>query len=165
MKIAVKKLYKKDQIIEISQLWKSQGKKVVFTNGCFDLLHPGHIHLLENSRKFGDELIVGLNSDKSVVSNKGSHRPVLDQWARAYTLSSLEVVSAVVLFGQKTPLSLIKSINPDILVKGGDYSNTKIVGQDWVEEKGGSIQIIPHLPGYSTSLTIDKIKNQSPYVF
>lgn len=140
------------------QLKKSvqPGKKIVFTNGCFDLLHPGHIHLLYSARQLGDMLIIGLNSNESVRRLKGAQRPVMDEYARAIVLASLAFVDTVVLFSEDTPLELITEIRPDVLVKGGDYQPDEIVGAEFIRSKGGKIVTIPFLEGYSSSTLIDK---------
>lgn len=134
----------------------ASGKAVVFTNGCFDILHPGHIHLLSAAKEQGDLLIVGLNSDTSVKKLKGEKRPVMDEHSRAVLLASLECVDYVVLFSEETPLELIREIGPDILVKGGDYLPTEIVGADIVNAHGGKTVTIPLLKGYSSTKFINK---------
>tara|TARA_B100000315_G_C14322370_1_gene471347 strand:+ start:221 stop:679 length:459 start_codon:yes stop_codon:yes gene_type:complete len=138
---------------EISRL-KKKGKKIVFTNGCFDLLHPGHLKILSDAKKKGDILIVGINSDSSIKKIKPSGRPILDERARAKILEALELVDFVVLFKEKTPYNLIKKIKPDILVKGGDWGKDQIIGSDLV----GKVYRIKLYPGYSTTNIINKIK-------
>jgi D-beta-D-heptose 7-phosphate kinase / D-beta-D-heptose 1-phosphate adenosyltransferase len=133
---------------------KAKGKKIVFTNGCFDLIHMGHISYLESSKEFGDILIVGLNSDKSVTSLKGKNRPFNIQSDRAYILAALEVVDYVVIFDEDTPYNLINAIQPHVLVKGGDYDGKKVVGQDIADE----LKLIKFIPNKSSSLTIEKIQ-------
>jgi D-beta-D-heptose 7-phosphate kinase/D-beta-D-heptose 1-phosphate adenosyltransferase len=137
---------------------KADGKKVVFTNGCFDLIHPGHIRTLEFSRAQGDILVVGLNSDKSVRIIKGKSRPILNQSDRIKVLSAFSAVDYVALFDQPTPLELIKKLQPDVLVKGADWEEGKIVGADVVKSYGGRIARVPLIPGVSTSDIIRKIK-------
>lgn len=132
-------------------LWRFKSEKIVFTNGCFDLLHRGHIQTLAEAAMFGTKLIVGLNADASVQRLKGNSRPVQDQNSRAILLASLFFVDAVVIFEQDTPLELIKHIQPDVLVKGGDYTPENIIGADIVTQKGGTVQVIPYLDGFSTS--------------
>jgi D-glycero-beta-D-manno-heptose 1-phosphate adenylyltransferase len=144
----------KDQVKE----WKSQGKKIVFTNGCFDLLHLGHVDYLEKTRSLGDKLVLGLNSDDSVSRFKGQNRPIQDQNSRSRVLAALQFVDAVVLFNEDTPLNLISEILPDILVKGGDYLAENIVGADVVKTNGGVVRTIDFVPGYSTSKIVEKIK-------
>jgi len=127
------------------------GRTIVFTNGCFDLLHAGHIRLLEKARGFGDLLVVGLNTDAGVRRLKGKGRPVTPQRDRAVILAALGCVDAVVLFGEDTPFELIKAVRPDVLVKGGDYRISEIVGADIVRAAGGSVRRIRLMPGRSTS--------------
>ncbi|MCK4244040.1 MAG: D-glycero-beta-D-manno-heptose 1-phosphate adenylyltransferase [Candidatus Omnitrophica bacterium] len=137
---------------------KKKDKKIVFTNGCFDLLHPGHIYYLKAARKKGDILILGLNSDSSVRKLKGKGRPLIPERERAEILSNLECVDYISIFQEETPERLIREISPDILVKGGDYRRKEVVGRKFVEEKGGKVIIIPFLKGYSTTKLIKKIK-------
>lgn len=144
--------------IYISAL-KAQNKSIVFTNGCFDILHIGHIHYLEAAKSLGDVLIIGLNTDKSVSDLKGPERPINQQDDRANVLSALRAVDVVVLFDESTPLSLISEIMPDILVKGGDYTLETIVGAEIVLAHQGKVEIIPFVDGKSTSSIINKIKS------
>jgi D-beta-D-heptose 7-phosphate kinase/D-beta-D-heptose 1-phosphate adenosyltransferase len=137
--------------------WQSSGQKVVFTNGCYDLLHPGHIHLLHQSRDLGDRLIVGLNTDASVRRLKGSSRPIVAERDRAAIVSALGCVDLVVLFDEDTPLELIQAIKPDILVKGEDYRLDQVVGREVVESHGGRVCLVPLLQGYSTTRIAEKI--------
>ncbi len=130
-----------------------------FTNGCFDLLHPGHVQYLADARALGDFLVVGLNSDASVARLKGVGRPLQEEAARAAVLLGLRSVDAVVLFGEDTPLELIRALLPDILVKGGDYTPETVVGRDIVEGRGGRLALIPFLPGHSTSRIEERIKS------
>lgn len=134
-----------------------QGKKVVFTNGCFDLLHPGHVDLLTRCKELGDILVMGVNSDASVQRLKGRTRPVNAQAHRQYVLAGLECVDFVTLFEEDTPHALISEIRPDVLVKGGDWSVDAIVGRDIVESDGGSVRSLPLLKGYSTTGIIERI--------
>ena len=143
-------------IKRISSDYKSRGLKIVFTNGCFDLLHKGHLDLLNESSKYGDILIIGLNSDSSVKKLKGVSRPVEDEMIRSQKLMSLNYVDHVIIFKQLTPRKLISELKPDVLVKGGDYDLTKIVGADEVVSNGGIVKIIPLTPGYSTTSIIEK---------
>ncbi len=138
---------------------KAQKKSIVFTNGCFDILHIGHIHYLEAAKLLGDILIIGVNTDISVSELKGPERPINQQDDRACVLSSLRAVDVVVLFDESTPLSLISEIMPDILVKGGDYTIDTIVGADIVLAHQGKVEIIPFVEGKSTSSIINKIKS------
>jgi D-glycero-beta-D-manno-heptose 1-phosphate adenylyltransferase len=137
---------------------KRNGRSVVFTNGCFDLLHPGHIRSLELARELGDVLIVGLNSDASVRQLKGEGRPVIPERERAEILTALESVDAVVIFDDLTPREVIARLLPDILVKGGDWPGDRIVGREEVESAGGRVVSVPVVPGYSTSAILQKIR-------
>ncbi|MEM9992226.1 MAG: D-glycero-beta-D-manno-heptose 1-phosphate adenylyltransferase [Bacteroidota bacterium] len=139
------------------QGWKQAKQKVVFTNGCFDLLHYGHIHYLAAARALGDRLIVGLNATDSVRRLKGTHRPIKDEKTRAHILAALQCVDAVVVFDTDTPLQLIKRIAPDILVKGGDWAIKDIVGADVVQSYGGKVQTLAFVEGYSTTQLEQKI--------
>ena len=139
--------------------WKSQNQKIVFTNGCFDLLHLGHVDYLEKARSLGDKLVLGLNSDDSVSRFKGPERPIQDQNSRATVLAALQFVDLVVFFNEDTPLNLITEIQPDILVKGSDYLAENIVGADVVKRNGGVVKTIDFVPGYSTSKIVEKIKH------
>lgn len=138
-------------------IWQFQGKKIVFTNGCFDILHLGHIDYLAAASELGDLLVIGLNTDQSVSKIKGSNRPILDEISRAFVLASLGFVDAVVFFVEDTPYNLIKTIQPDILVKGADYKPEDIVGYDIVINKGGEVITIEFLEGYSTTAIEKKI--------
>lgn len=139
--------------------WQHAGLKTVFTNGCFDILHRGHIDYLAQAADLADKLIIGLNTDQSVSRLKGSHRPLQDQMSRAHVMAALSFVDAVVLFDEDTPYDLIKSVVPNILVKGADYKPEDIVGYDIVTQAGGQIQTIEFVPGYSTSAIEAKILN------
>jgi rfaE bifunctional protein nucleotidyltransferase chain/domain len=134
------------------------GEKLVFTNGCFDLLHPGHIRTLEAARRLGDALIVGLNSDHGVRQLKGPGRPVLPERERAEILAAFECVDAVVIFDELTPRDIIAALLPDVLVKGGDWPGDQIVGREEVEAAGGRVVSIPVAPGYSTTAILQKIR-------
>jgi D-glycero-beta-D-manno-heptose 1-phosphate adenylyltransferase len=138
--------------------WRKAGTRLVFTNGCFDLLHPGHIDYLSRAADLGDVLVVGLNTDVSVRRLKGDDRPVNDQHARAILLAALGFVDAVVYFDEDTPLSLVSAIQPDVLVKGGDYREEEIIGSEIVKAKNGKVVAIEFLKGYSTSAIIQKIR-------
>jgi D-beta-D-heptose 7-phosphate kinase/D-beta-D-heptose 1-phosphate adenosyltransferase len=143
--------------------WRNrQAGPVVFTNGVFDLIHPGHLELLEAARREGTALVVGVNSDASVRAlGKGADRPVTDEAARARVLAGFAAVDCVVLFDQETPLELIKALAPDVLVKGADYSRESIVGGDWVESKGGRVVRVPLLGGFSTSSIVERLRASS----
>ena len=133
-------------------------RTLCFTNGCFDLIHPGHVKYLEDVRALGDFLVVGLNSDQSVVRLKGASRPLQNEQARAMVLLGLRSVDAVILFEEDTPFNLIQAIQPDILAKGGDYEPGNVVGRDLVEARGGKLVLVPFLPGHSTSTIVERIK-------
>ena len=138
--------------------WQQSGEQVVFTNGCFDILHRGHADYLAKAADLGSKLIVGVNTDASVRKLKGEARPIQDEQSRLFILASLACVDAVILFDEETPYNLIKKIQPDILVKGSDYTPENIVGYDIVNAKGGKVITIDFIPGYSTSLIEKKIK-------
>lgn len=140
--------------------WKEQGEKVVFTNGCFDILHLGHIDYLEKASKKGGKLVIGLNTDSSVRKLKGEERPVNNEYARARMLAALSFVDAVVSFGEDTPYELIKILQPTTLVKGSDYLAENIVGADIVVAYGGTVETIDLVDGYSTTNIIDKLRKQ-----
>jgi rfaE bifunctional protein nucleotidyltransferase chain/domain len=140
---------------------KRNGRRVVFTNGCFDLLHPGHIRTLEQARELGDVLIVGLNSDASVRQLKGEGRPVINERERAEILAALECVDAVVIFDALTPRDVIARLLPDVLVKGGDWPGDQIVGREEVEAAGGRVVSIPVVSGYSTSEILRTIRREA----
>jgi rfaE bifunctional protein nucleotidyltransferase chain/domain len=138
---------------------KRNGRRVVFTNGCFDLLHPGHIQSLQYARELGDNLIVGLNSDTSVRQLKGEGRPLLPERERAEILAAMECVDAVIIFDDLTPQKVIGSLLPDVLVKGGDWAGDRIVGREEVEAAGGRVVSAPVVPGYSTTEILRKIRD------
>lgn len=139
--------------------WQDGGEKVVFTNGCFDLLHRGHVDYLAKAADTGNKLIIGVNTDASVRKLKGAARPIQDEDSRMQILASLQCVDAVILFDEDTPYELIKAIGPDVLVKGSDYKPENIVGYDIVTAKGGEVKTIDFIPGFSTSAIEKKIKN------
>ena len=156
-----KKILNLHQLEAALYLWHFQGKKIVFTNGCFDLLHLGHIDYLSKAKDQGDVLIVGVNTDRSVkMLNKGKNRPVTDENSRATLLAAIHFVDAVVLFDEETPYNLIETVQPDVLTKGSDYLPEDIVGYDIVKKRGGKVITIDFLPGYSTSGIIEKIKKE-----
>lgn len=143
---------------ELARRLRADGKRIVFTNGVFDILHPGHVRYLQHARSLGDVLIVGLNADASVRRNKGPERPINPQDERAEILEALECVDAVVLFEEDTPAGIIKAIQPDILVKGADWAEDAIVGRDTVEARGGRVVRVPIEQGFSTTEIIRKIR-------
>lgn len=139
---------------------KAEGKRIVFTNGCFDILHPGHTRYLNEARSQGDYLIVALNSDRSVRAIKGADRPVFPQEVRAELLAALGCVDAVVIFDEDNPLKVIQAFVPDVLVKGGDWAEDQIIGADVVKAAGGEVRRVPYIAGYSTTEIINKIKGK-----
>ncbi len=147
-----------DEAEQLRQQWAAQGKKVVFTNGCFDLLHPGHIKYLEDAKALGDVLILGLNADASISRLKGDSRPINPLKDRAAMLMGLKSMGAVVAFEEDTPQNLITLLLPDVLVKGGDYEADDIVGAKEVRDAGGEVIVVPFLDGYSSSKLIERIK-------
>ena len=151
------KILSRDEAIRQVAHWQAEGKRIVFTNGCFDIVHLGHIDYLEKARNLGDKLILGLNTDASVSRLKGPLRPVVNEYARARLMAALSFVDAVTLFDEPTPFELIEAVKPDILVKGDDYSVENIVGSEFVIQNGGSVQTVPLVKGYSTSSLIEKI--------
>ncbi len=152
------KVVSQDQALKELKTWREKNKKIVFTNGCFDIIHPGHIDYLSQARDLGDILVLGLNTDQSVRRlNKGSNRPINDERTRAYVLAGLASVDLIVFFDEETPYNLIKLLQPNVLVKGKDYEVEKIIGFDILKENGGEVITIPFLDGYSTSSLIKKI--------
>ncbi len=137
---------------------KAQGKRIVFTNGCFDLLHPGHTRYLYAARQMGDYLVVAVNTDRSVKAIKGAHRPIQSQDERMELLAALSFVDALVLFDEDNPLKIIHHLVPDVLVKGGDWTEDKIIGADVVKKAGGVVKSVPFVTGYSTTALIEKIR-------
>ena len=152
------KIHTWEQLPATLERWRKAGEKIVFTNGCFDLLHFGHLHYLADARDLGDRLVIGLNSAASVRRLKGPTRPINDEITRTHLLAALEVVDAVVIFEEDTPLELIKLVQPDVLVKGGDWKPEQIVGSDVVLAKGGKVLSLPFIQGYSTTNIEQKIK-------
>ncbi len=159
IEIVQSKIIDRNELIPHLSRWRFQSKKIVFTNGCFDLLHLGHIDYLAKAAEEGDLLIIGLNSDSSTRALKGPNRPINGQKQRAMVLASMQFVNAVVLFDDSTPLELIRQIQPDILIKGGDYKPEEIVGFDIVKAKNGIVKTIEFLPGYSTTYIEEKIRS------
>jgi len=153
------KVYNLDALTNQVEQWKMAGKKVVFTNGCFDIIHRGHIEVLARTADLGDKLVIGLNSDQSIQKLKGKDRPVIDEQSRAILLAALSFVDAIVLFSEDTPLKLISALLPDVLAKGGDYEIETIVGHEIVQKNGGKVKLVPFVDGFSSTIIIDKIKN------
>ncbi len=153
------KIYSREVLEKECYTWRLMGRKIVFTNGCFDILHHGHLDLIARAAGFGNMLILGLNTDASVQRLKGLDRPVTNEQDRAFQAASLLCVDAVTLFDEDTPEALIHTLRPDVLVKGGDYTIDTIVGAGFVQSYGGSVEIIPFVQGYSTTSIIERIKN------
>lgn len=153
-----RKILPLNEALKIISDWKQNGTKVVFTNGCFDILHLGHLDYLEKSRDLADKLVVGLNTDNSVRQLKGTDRPINNEYARARMLAAMSFVDLVIAFDEETPLELIKKVKPDILVKGKDYEVENIVGAEFVIGNGGEVKTIEIKEGYSTTDIINKIK-------
>jgi rfaE bifunctional protein nucleotidyltransferase chain/domain len=154
---SLKKIKSREEIKNISENLKKEGRIVVFTNGCFEILHPGHIEILERAKMLGDILIVGINSDESIKKIKGNKKLILDEWARSRIIASLEAVDYVVIFNEETPEKIISEIKPNIHVKGGDYKIEDLPEAKIVESYGGKIKILPLLEGFSTTNIIKKI--------
>lgn len=152
------KIKSTSEIGQLAQRWKDEGLQLVFTNGCFDILHYGHIHYLAEAKAEGDKLVIGLNSSASVSRLKGPHRPINDDKTRLFLLAALECVDAVVIFEEDTPLELIKLVLPDVLVKGGDWTVNQIIGSKEVIESGGEVKSLAFMEGYSTTNIEAKIK-------
>ena len=142
------------------QSWRKESLKLVFTNGCFDILHSGHVRYLQTAAGFGDILVLGLNSDSSVRKLKGPHRPIMIQDDRAYLLSAIEAIDYIVIFDEETPAKLIQTVNPDVLVKGGDYLPQDVVGYDTIKKNGGCLKIVEYVEGKSTSGIVNSILEQ-----
>jgi len=155
------KLKSLDQLAAIAAQARRDGKSVVFTNGCFDILHRGHVHVLRQAKSLGDLLIVALNSDLSVKAIKGPRRPVLSEIDRVELIGAMEMVNYVVLFDEPDPYNLIAAIKPNVLAKGGDWSAEKVIGADLVEQAGGRVELIPYLEGFSSSAIIERILNEN----
>jgi D-beta-D-heptose 7-phosphate kinase/D-beta-D-heptose 1-phosphate adenosyltransferase len=145
----------------LAESWRHAGRRVVFTNGVFDLLHPGHVRYLQAARAQGDALIVAVNSDRSVRGNKGPERPVTPERERAEIVAALDCVDAAVIFDEPTPDAIVKAIQPDVLVKGADWAADRIVGRDTVEARGGVVVRVPIEPGWSTTSILQKIQRTS----
>lgn len=160
MRRARRKVASREALARIVNEAKARGQRVVFTNGCFDLLHPGHIQLLERAKRLGDVLIVGINSDRSVRTLKGPRRPIVNQRDRALLVAALESVDYVTIFNEPTPVLLIDRLRPQVLVKGADWSATRIVGRETIQRNHGRVVRIPLLKGQSTTRLLERIKNR-----
>jgi D-beta-D-heptose 7-phosphate kinase/D-beta-D-heptose 1-phosphate adenosyltransferase len=145
------KIYTLESVLKMAQAWRERGASIAFTNGCFDLLHPGHVSLLDQAKRSADRLIVGLNADESIRRLKGPSRPIQNEIARATVLSSLKFVDAVVIFQEDTPIDLIHALEPDVLVKGADYTIDRVVGGDFVTGRGGKVLLADLVEGQSTT--------------
>lgn len=152
------KIYDRAHLVRECNVWRASGRKIVFTNGCFDILHHGHLDLLARAADHGNVLILGLNTDSSIKRIKGISRPITHESDRAFQVASLLCVDAVCLFDEDTPADLIKAVKPDVLVKGGDYTIATIVGADFVQGYGGKVEVIPFVEGYSTTSIIERIR-------
>ena len=160
LEIIKNKIYCREVLLKQVAIWRLNSKRIVFTNGCFDLLHRGHIDYLSRAADLGDVLVLGLNSDVSIKKlNKGTNRPIQKENDRALVLASLQFINAVILFEEATPCHLIEVLQPDVLVKGGDWKEDAIVGADMVKANGGLVTILPFVEGYSTTAIEHRIKN------
>lgn len=160
LEILNSKILDKEKLLVKLTDWKEEDKKIVFTNGCFDLIHLGHIEVIARSADLGDILIIGVNTDNSIKRLKGKNRPIVEEISRAKQLAALEFVDAVVFFDQDTPMDLIKMINPNVITKGGDYNTDQVIGNDIVTQNNGEVVIIPLTQGYSTTSILEKIKDE-----
>lgn len=159
LEIIQKKIYTIDELSRLRNQWRMLSKKVVFTNGCFDLIHRGHNTFLLEAAEFGNRLIVAVNSDASVRRLKGDSRPIVDEQSRAFNLACHTYIDAVIIFEEDTPENLLHALQPDVLVKGGDYTFDTIIGAPFVTSYGGEVKIIPFLDGYSTTGIVNKIQS------
>ena len=148
----------REDAVAFAEAQRAAGHRIVFTNGVFDLLHPGHVRYLQQARTLGDVLIVAINADRSVRANKGPARPITPEQERAEILGALECVDAVTIFDEETPFEIIRALQPDVLVKGGDYKPEEVVGRDILEESGGKVELVPLKEGFSTSAIVDRIR-------
>lgn len=160
LEILNSKILDKERLLVKLTDWKEENKKIVFTNGCFDLIHLGHIEVIARSADLGDILIIGVNTDNSIKRLKGPNRPIVEEISRAKQLAALEFVDAVVFFDEDTPIDLIKVINPNVITKGGDYNTDQVIGNDIVIQNDGEVVIIPLTQGYSTTSILEKIKDE-----
>ena len=152
------KIFSLDKLKNQVNAWKQAGEEVVFTNGCFDIVHQGHIEVLARTADLGTKLIIGLNSDSSIQKLKGKNRPIIQEQSRAILLASFSFVDAVVFFSEETPINLINTLKPDVLAKGGDYEISTIVGHKVVQENGGKVILVPFIDGFSSTTIIEKIR-------
>ena len=160
LEIIKKKIYTREMLMRQIAVWRMKDYKIVFTNGCFDILHHGHIDYLSKAADLGNVIIIGLNSDSSVKKlKKGKNRPIQNENDRALILSAFQFIEAIIIFEEDTPYELIKAIQPDVLVKGGDWKESEIVGADMVKTKGGAVISIPFVEGYSTTSIEKRIKS------
>jgi rfaE bifunctional protein nucleotidyltransferase chain/domain len=157
LEIIQQKIFTLDNLVRLANQWHMLSKKIVFTNGCFDIMHQGHNTYLLQAAEFGNKMIVAVNTDNSVKKLKGEKRPIIDQNSRAFNLACQTYVDAVILFDEDTPLDLILKLKPDVLVKGGDYTIETVVGAQEVKQYGGEVKVIPFLEGYSSTAVINKI--------
>lgn len=153
------KIFSLDDLKNQVNAWKKAAEEVVFTNGCFDIIHRGHIEVLAQTADLGNRLIIGLNSDSSIRKLKGEDRPIIDEQSRAILISALSFVDAVILFPEETPINLISTLLPDVLAKGGDYEIETIVGHEIIQNNGGKVMLVPFIDGFSSTTIIDKIKS------
>ena len=153
------KIFSFDDLKNQVNAWKQAGEEVVFTNGCFDIIHRGHIEVLARTADLASKFIIGLNSDSSIKKLKGDDRPIINEQSRAILLASLSFVDAVILFSEETPINLISTLLPDVLAKGGDYEIETIVGYEIIQNNGGKVILVPFVDGFSSTNIIDKIKN------
>ena len=153
------KIFSLDDLKNQVNAWKQAGEEVVFTNGCFDIIHKGHIEVLAQTADLGDRLLIGLNSDSSIQKLKGEDRPIIDEQARSILLAAISFVDAVILFPEETPINLISTLLPDVLAKGGDYEIETIVGHEIIQNNGGKVILVPFVDGFSSTTIIDKIKS------
>ncbi|MDC0028976.1 D-glycero-beta-D-manno-heptose 1-phosphate adenylyltransferase [bacterium] len=154
------KIFNINDLSQIIKEWRLNGDKIIFTNGCFDLIHLGHLEILARSADLGDKLVVGINSDMSIKKIKGNSRPIIQEDSRAKQLAAIEFIDAVILFNEDTPFDLINILKPDVLTKGGDYKKNDIVGNELISKEQGEVVIIPLTQGYSTTSILEKIKNE-----
>ena len=153
------KIYTLDNLKEKVTEWRRNNQKIIFTNGCFDIIHRGHLEVLAKTADLGDKLIIGLNTDSSIQKLKGLNRPIIDEESRSILLASLKFVDAIVLFSEDNPLNLINVLKPDVLAKGGDYNINTIIGNEIIKKNGGEVVLIPFVKGFSSTKIISKIKN------